>query len=450
MANALFPQISGKRNPDGRYFNDAFVAELSPDGTALEFSTYLGGSATDSADALAVDGAGYVYVTGYTYSTNFPVANPLPITLGGTTNTALDRLTGKYSAFVTKFAPGGSGLAYSTYLGGKSVDEGQGIAADSAGYAYVTGYTASTNFPTSTNAFQSLLNGDAKPPFLYDAFVARLTPLGDALAYSTLLGGGNNDAGFRIAVDGAGNAFITGSSLSLDFPNTATNIIASGFTNSARINTDAFLTRLDPSGALVYSARFGGSRDDVGWDLALDAGGDAFVVGTTASPNFPTFNTNGFPIPSRGAKATNDVFVTAFNADGSALLYSIYLGGSRNDYGYGIAVDPAGNAYVAGRTLSTNFPVVAPLSPSRTGANDAFLAKISLGSPALKAGVTDAESLSLRWRAFSPEYDLEVNQGWNGSNAWAVAPQDPVLTNGWHTITVPTTNPASFYRLERR
>ncbi len=239
-------------------FDHAFVAELTSDGSGLVFSTYLGGSQRDVGIGIALDPADFVYVTGYTYSTNFPATNALVARpLGSATAQVYNCLSGSNDVFVTKFAPGGTGLVYSTYLGGTNFDVGQGIAADSEGNAYVTGYTASTNLPVTaalaplygqlndlTNAFLRY-RGGAQPT--YDAFVAKIAPLGSNLLYCAYLGGTNNDAGYRIRLDAAGAVYITGTSYSLDFPNVpsaVTNIIPRGRTNIYYINSDAFLTKI--------------------------------------------------------------------------------------------------------------------------------------------------------------------------------------------------------------
>src|SRR5208337_4387719 len=251
-------------------------------------------------------------------------------------------------------APGGSGVIYSTFLGGTNVTLGEGIAADAAGFAYVTGYTASTNYPLTANALQTEFNHSTNAHHKYygithpatDAFVAQIAPLGSNLVYSTYLGGTNHDGGNRITVDVNTNVYVTGYSLSPDFTNTvSTNVTRPGVTNLGLVNSDAFLTKLDFSGTnpvLVYSALFGGKQNDTGWGVAADAAGNAFVVGSSASwTNFPIFNTNGYLTFTN--MGSNDVFVTAFNSNGTALLYSVLLGGHSDDLGYGIALDAQDN-----------------------------------------------------------------------------------------------------------
>lgn len=438
--------LGGTPTSSGLYYSDAFVAKLSPSGSTLVYSTYFGGSLAEAADGIAIDAAGSAYITGYTRSTNdFPTVRPLQ----GRT-----RISGSSDAFVAKLNSTGTGLIYSTYLGGSNSEEGQGIAVDPQGLAYVTGYTSSTNFPT-TNAFRTLLNGTNLPPskqavYPYDAFLTRVSPSGDSLVYSTFLGGAESDAGFRVAVDSEGNAFLAGGTDSVDFPNTLTNVpgLSVGFTNQPSASYDAFVTRVNADGSLGWSSRFGGFRDDVGWDLALDAGGRVFVAGTSASTNFPVLNNAGFRVGTNSLSFANHAFVTCLSGLGSELLYSLVFGGSAEEMAYGIAADPAGNAYVVGRTLSPDFPTTgSPVSPQLSGNNDAFLAKIGL-EPSLAASLS-TEHLELRWRAFSPDYSLETTTGSTTADNWSPVTAKAVLTNGWHSITLDATNQGSFFRLRK-
>jgi hypothetical protein len=203
--SADFPTTPGAFDTSFNVIDDAFVTKLNPAGTALLYSTYLGAGSTDWGYGIAVDGAGDAYVTGFTYSADFP-------TTPGAFDTSFN---GVLDAFVTKLNPTGTALAYSTYLGGSSDDYGRGIAIDGAGNAYVTGPTGSFDFPTTAGAFDTSYNGD-----VLDAFVTKLNPTGTALLYSTYLGGSGRDASGGIALDGAGNAYVTGETSSADFPTT--------------------------------------------------------------------------------------------------------------------------------------------------------------------------------------------------------------------------------------
>ena len=339
--------------------DDTFVTKLNAAGSAVVYSTYLGGIGDDDVVAIAVDAAGNAYVTGDTSSTDFPTASPFQAAFGG----------GTFDAFVTKLNVTGSALVYSTYLGGSSFDNGTGIAVDASSNAYVTGDTESTDFPT-VSPFQ--------PTFAFgvvDAFVTKLNTAGSALVYSTYLGGNGLDHGAGIAVDTSGNAYVTGLTRSGDFPT------ASPFQASSATSGDVFVTKLNASGsALVYSTYLGGSgvENRFGGGIAVDAAGNAYVTGVTESADFPTAN----PIqPAHGGG--RDAFVTKLNVAGNALVYSTYLGGSGNDDGNAIAVDTSGSAYVTGNTDSTNFPTASPIQPAFGGVLDGFVTKLNPASSAL-------------------------------------------------------------------
>jgi hypothetical protein len=347
--NPLQPSYGGS--------GDAFVTEINAEGSALIYSTYLGGSADDQGAGIAVDSLGNAYVTGFTSSSDFPTMNPLqPANLGNT------------NAFVTEINPGGAALVYSTYLGGSSYDFGSAIAVDTSGDAYVTGYTYSTDFPTM-NPLQPNSGGGT-----VDAFVTEISAGGSALVYSTYLGGSGEDQGSGITVDSSGNAYVTGNTDSTNFPTMNPLQSANGG------DTDAFVAKIKPSGsALVYSTYLGGRGVDQGSGIAVDSSGDAYITGATASTDFPTMN----PFQPQNANAI-DAFVTEINAAGSALVYSTYLGGKRDDLGYAIALDNAGNAYVTGLTSSVTFPTVNPLQPANGGGSeDGFVTEINAGGSAL-------------------------------------------------------------------
>src|SRR2546426_7315233 len=325
----------------------------------LAYSTYLGGSGGDQGFGVAVDAVGNAYVTGFAGSSDFP-------TTAGAFQTAFGG--GEADAFVTKLNPTGSALVYSTYLGGDGFDQGHGIAVDATGNAYVTGHTFSTNFPTTTGTVQPGFSGVS--PIIGDAFVTKLNATGSALVYSTYLGGGDDDDGFGMAVDATGNAYVTGQTLSTNFPTTA-GTVQPGFAGTI----DAFMTKLNPTGSgLVYSTYLGGDSDDLGNGIAVDATGNAYVTGLTFSTNFPTTPGAFQTTP----EVASDAFVVKLNAAGTALVYSTFLGGDGFDQGHGIAVDAEGNAYATGGTSSTNFPTTTGAFPTRFGGTpDAFVAKLA-------------------------------------------------------------------------
>jgi hypothetical protein len=323
----------------------------------LLYATYLGGSGSDQASGIAVDGSGAAYVTGYTSSSAFP-----------TTPGVFDRsLGGGYDAFVVKLKPSGIGLLYATYLGGSGGEYGYDIAVDASGAAYVTGNTNSSNFPTTPGVFDRSLGGYS------DAFVVKLNPTGSKLVYATYLGGWQEDYGYGIAVDGSGAAYVTGNTQSSDFPTTSGAFDTSY--NGGNYYGDAFVAKLNASGSkLLYATYLGGSDNDWSNSIAVDRSGAAYVTGETNSPNFPT-------TPGAFDRSFNwnwDAFVVKLNATGSKLVYATYLGGRHEDYGKGIALDGSGAAYVTGYTDSSDFPTTpGAFDSSFNDYSDAFVAKLN-------------------------------------------------------------------------
>ncbi|WP_336247823.1 SBBP repeat-containing protein [Methanothrix soehngenii] len=335
--------------------SDVFVAKINSAGPALSYSTYLGGAGYDYAKGIAVDGSGNAYVTGYTASTNFPTKNPLQASKAGSND-----------AFIAKINSAGSALSYSTYIGGSSDDYGEGIAVDSSGNAYITGYTGSANFPTK-NPIQASKAG------LWDAFVSKINSAGSALVYSTYLGGSSSEYGLGIAIDSSGNAYITGPTYSTNFP-TMNPLQAS---NGGEM--DAFVSKINSAGsALTYSTYLGGSFNDFAEGIAVDSNGNSYVTGYTISNDFPTQN------PIQALKnGSFDAFVTKINSAGSGLAYSTYLGGSGDCFAHGIAVDDMGNAIVTGDTSSADFPTKNPVQSSNSGSYDVFVTLIDATGSAL-------------------------------------------------------------------
>lgn len=336
---------------------DAFLAKLNASGTALVYSTFLGGNAIDMGSAVAVDSAGNAYITGTTFSSDFPVQHAFQGAKGAQSD-----------AFVAKLNPAGTQWIYVTYLGGNNVDQGNGIAVDAAGNAYVAGYTASTNFPV-----QSPLRGSNAGDV--DAFITKLNPAGSALVYSTYLGGSATDYATAIAVDTTGNAYVTGIVTSDDFP------LASPMDDKLGSHAvdDLFISKLNPAGsALVYSTYLGGGSADDPYAIAVDPAGNAYITGRTNSSDFPLTN------PIQSTRTAFDMFVTEINASGSARLFSTFLGGSGSESGRGIAVDFLGNIHVAGEGTSTDFPTVKPLQGTNgggAGSQDALVLLMGTATP---------------------------------------------------------------------
>jgi hypothetical protein len=314
---------------------DAFVTKLNPSGSQLIYSTFLGGSGLDDALAITVDNTGSAYVTGETGSADFPVTPGAPQT----------KFVGSGSqAYVTKLNPAGSALVYSTLLGGSNVQMGDRVVVDAAHNAYVMGVTSSPDFPTTAGAFDRTLAGS------FDIFVSKLNPAGTALLYSTYIGGAEMEIGGGLAVDPAGNAYLTGGTDSSDFPATpgTLQIVADP-------NNTGFVTKLNATGsALIYSTLLQGQA----MAIALTPTGNAWVTGATTSLNFPT-TPDAYQrfFHAGGTYVSADGFITELNATGSTVFYSTYLGGINTDVGYDIGLDSAGNVYVAGSTTSPDFPV---------------------------------------------------------------------------------------------
>jgi hypothetical protein len=354
--NALSRTLSG--------LSDAFVTKLNATGNSLLYSTYLGGSSSgDFGRGIAVDLRGNIYVTGDTSSSDFPTKNAFTSNFGG----------GPIDSFVTKLNPSASGdasLVYSTYVGGNGIDLGSAIAVDLQGNAYVTGLTTSTDFPTKNGFDHTFIGGVDNS----EAFVIKVNPTvsgAASMVYSTYLGGSNSEFGRDIAVDLRGNAYITGSTSSSDFP------IKNAFDSALPGLQDAFVTKLNPavsgSSSLVWSTYLGGSTgSDEGFGIAVDQKGNAYVIGSTNSSDFPV--KNAFDSTVGGIY---DAFVSKLNATGDRLLFSSYFGGSNFDSGSGIAVDPQRNIYLTGNTTSTDFPTNNAYDNTLGGSSDAFVIKIN-------------------------------------------------------------------------
>lgn len=403
---------------------DAFVARLDATGN-LAYATYLGGAKDDKANAIALDSSGSIYLAGQTNSTNFP---------GVTSSSAQPSLVGNFSnAFVAKLNATGSSVSYSTYLGGSGGDYAKGIAVDSSENAYVVGTTASFNFPVTLNPLQSTFGGGSN-----DAFVSMLNPAGTALVYSTYLGGNDNDFGNAIAVDSAGNAYVTGYTASTNFPG-----VAAGSIQPSNLGIyNGFVATLNATGAaLVYSTYLGGNSFDTGNAIAVDASGNAYVAGTTRSTNFVGVTSASLQ-PTNGGAA--DAFIAELNAGGTGLVFSTYLGGSGNDGGNGLSLDPSSNIYVTGDTASANFPVTSnPLQSTYGGNNDAFVAKLSAASTS--AATTTNVAASRNPSVFGQQVSFTVTV--SPSSPSSLTPSGSVTINDGSTTlgTVALTSGAAIF-----
>lgn len=367
-------QSAGGACPAGNYDTycfDVFVSKVNASGTGLVYSTYLGGSGDDHGTSIAVDSGGNTYITGYTDSTDFPTVNPIEGTYRGGNCGESSSFVNCHEAFVTKLNAAGSALVYSTYLGGSADNFGFGVAVDATGRAYVAGFTSSTDFPITPDSFQPLYGGGD-----FDGFVTELSATGSSAIYSTYLGGAGDDRASAIAVDASGDAYVTGSTNSTDFPLEAPFQGANGGGVS-----DAFVSKLNAGGAtLAYSTYLGGAGGDDGYGIAVDSSGSAYVAGLTTSTNFPV-TPGAFQVTGGGTSYA--AFVTKLSPAGSALAYSTYLGGLGSQSANAIAVDLSGKAYVTGYNDGGDFPVSSPIQASNAGFYDATVSLLNAAGSAL-------------------------------------------------------------------
>jgi uncharacterized protein (TIGR03437 family) len=351
---------------------EGFVSKLSPDGSSLVFSTYLGGSGDDFARGVKVDKQGNVYVVGRTTSTDFPTTSDAwQKTFGG----------GVANAFLVKLSPDGSKLLYSTYLGGTGSDLANDVQIDDQGNIFVIGNASSRNFPTMA-ALQPQFGGGS-----FDAFVTKFNASG-SVVFSTFLGGAGEDRGFLGSLDANGNVYLVGRTASIDFPT------ANAFQKTYGGGPyDAYVAKLSTDGHLLYASYLGGKGEDQPVEIALDGAANMYITGLTNSSDFPTKNALQPALKvgtcSSPPRACYDAFVTKLSADGSSLVYSTYLGGSEDDNRGGLgemAVDASGSAYIAGATTSPDFPIVDALQPGLhpgvcgtppIACEDGFVAKLS-------------------------------------------------------------------------
>lgn len=362
-----FPITPGTFDPSHNGGQDAFVVKMDPAGngeTDLVSATFVGGSAHDWGQHIAVDAAGFIYVTGRTESADYPIS------IG-----AYDpSYNGECDAFISKLTPDASALVYSTYLGGTGCDAANRLVVDNDGSAYLVGETTSGDFPATLGAYATSING------LYDAFVAKVSSDGASLVYATYLGGSSYDSATDIAVNAAGQVYVTGRADSNNFPTTP-----DAFDPGYNGFVETYVAKLNTSGTdLIYSTYLGGSDYDWPSGIVLDADGNAYVVGTTRSGDFPT-TPGAFDTMCGAGDFCNthmDVFVVKLNAAGNGLVYSTFVGGEMRDDGGDIAVDGLGQVYVTGSTESGYFPTTAGAFDTNISSySDAFAIKLnSLGS----------------------------------------------------------------------
>jgi hypothetical protein len=346
-----FPTTLGAYDTDYNSDLDIFIAKFNNDLSSLLASTYLGGSGYEEVYSLAMDSSGNVFITGYTNS------NPFPTTAG-----AYDTIyNNNWDVFVAKFNNDLSTLLASTYFGGNSNDYGRSLAMDSSGNVFITGFTNSNPFPTTSGAYDTSYNNN------WDVFVAKFNSSLSTLLASTYLGGSGYEEVYSLAIDSSGNVFITGFTDSNNFPTPG------GYDTTYNTGLDVFVAKFNNDlSALLASTYLGGSGYEEVYSLAIDSSGNVFITGNTNSNPFPT---------TSGAYDTTynnnyDAFIAKFNNDLSNLLASTYLGGSNGDFGRSLAMDSSGNVFITGYTNSNPFPTTAgAYDTSFNGGDDVFVAK---------------------------------------------------------------------------
>ncbi|HEV3074439.1 MAG TPA: SBBP repeat-containing protein [Thermoanaerobaculia bacterium] len=341
---------------------DAFVIKVNSAGNGIVYSTFLGGTGDDYGTGIAVDASGNAYVTGGSSSSSFPGMGANSIQPGN---------AGGGDAFLAKINPNGTALVYATFLGGSGYDVASSIALDPDGIVYLAGITQSSIFPgIGEGAIQPLNAGGG------DAFVVKVNATGTAIVYATFLGGSGNDQGIGIAVDAAGAAYVVGFTSSTSFPGVGPGSLQPTFSGGGA----GFVTKINPAGtAIVYSTYLGGGVTDAVGAVAVDRAGIAYVTGNTSATSFPGVNSGSIQRANSGG---GDAFLAEIDPAGTAIVYSTFLGGSGSDSGFTIAIDASGNAYIAGLTTSATFPGVSgsSLQPANAGGADgydAFVTKVS-------------------------------------------------------------------------
>jgi hypothetical protein len=344
-------------DPDGKSYgfrvdpyDTKYALVIDPE---LVYSIVKGGTVASGSLAIALNGEGCAYVTGWTSASDFP-----------TTTGAYDTsFNGNYDAAIFKLSADGKSTVFSTFFGGSGFDFGYGIALDGSGNIYVAGSTSSSDLPVTSDAYQSLSGGNS------DAFILKLNPSGSSLLYSTYLGGSDNDYAYGVAVDGSGNAYVTGTLTGT----LSTTVNAYQSSNAGYY--DAFILMLASDNTVGYFSYLGGSQSDEGYGIAVDETGYLYVTGYTNSSDFPTVNDN-----SSWHGYNSDVFITKIKPDGSAPVFSTRIGGAYEDMGKAIALDASGNVYVAGHTYLNAFPVTAGAYQTTAGGGyDAFILKLNIG-----------------------------------------------------------------------
>lgn len=406
--------------------DDVFVTKLNSAGNSLIYSTYIGGSGADIGLGIKIDATGNAYVTGRTSSSNYDI-------IGGSFQTTIG---GGDDVFVTKINSTGTSLIYSTFIGGTSNEEGSDIAVDASGNAYITGYTASTNFDITSGVFQTTFGGAF---FFGDIFVTKLNSNGTTLLFSTFLGGSDDDFANDIAIDGSNNVYVAGYTYSSNFD------LQSPIQNSLTGQTDITITKLNSTGtALVFSTYLGGSDDDAATGIVVNSSNEVIITGASYSNNYD-ITSGSYQTTSAG---DYDVICTRLNASGSSLSYSSYLGGSGYDYGNALALDLGGNPIITGITSSSNFDVTGGvIQGALSGTSDAFVTKFGIGSslsltsPNTSLNFCKGNSYNITWSSqgvTNVKIDLSTD---GGSTFPTTITSSTSAATSQYSWTVPTSTP---------
>lgn len=372
-----FPTTAGVYQPSyGGGVSDGIIVKLNSTGTALLYSTLLGGTSEERITCEFWDASGNIYVVGAvgTGSSNYPVTpGAFQTTYAG----------GSYDGFLTKLNPTASSLIFSTFYGGNLYDLGRSLAVDALGNSYITGVAYSTNFPTTAGAFRSFCGGTQ------DAFVLKMNATGTATIYSTYLGGSGDDYGHGIAVDKSGNAYVVGFTGSSNFP-----VITGNYKTTYQGGSfDGFMCKLNAAGsALLFSSYLGGNSDDTPYKIRLNADSSFLITGWTTSTNFPTTNC---PVQSTYGGGASDGFITLVNPTCTSLMYSTFLGGSGEDRSSGIQSFADHYVYTTGYSGSSNFPLTAGSFQTTFGGStyDATVTKIFIDTLNLQIGAVNPLAL---------------------------------------------------------
>ena len=492
--SSAYPTTSGAYDSSQNSGRDVFVTKLNADGKGLVYSTFIGGTYEDEGYGIAVDSYGNAYVTGYTYS-----SLGYPLTTGAFTDSQSFG-QGIQVVFISKLNSTGNNLIYSANFGGNQGSYGRGIFVDGSGNTYITGKTSSSNFPVTNGAYSTNFNGYS------DAFVTKLNADGTGLVYSTYLGGGDYDTGRGIKIDTSGNAFIIGRTQSSNFPITSgaydaslnsygggglfvtklnmdgTKLVYSTFLDgdypygiaidnsgcayatgcaayslpvtsgaydtSFGGNYDAFVTKFNASGSdLVYSTFIGGNNYEYPYGIALDSSGNAYITGSTNSSDYPV-TSNAYDQSFNGS---NDAFLAKLNTTGTALIYSTFLGGGSNDYGYGIAVDSSGLTYVTGGAGISGFPTTTSAYDIsfNGGTSDTFVTKfnlytqeVNLTSPNGGETWVGGMTYNITWVSANVN-SVKIEYSTNSGTSWTTIVSSTPASAGTYAWTVPLTTSTS-------